>query len=154
MVRLEPMDPDRFEAYIRALIRSYADDNVRAGRWTADEAIAESRKQVEGLLPQGAATPNHYLLSIMAEPGEDPVGTIWLAIEPRGGFIYDLEVFEPYRRRGFAEQAMRQLEEFSRARGARRLLLHVFGDNRGARQLYDKLGYQETNVMMAKALVP
>lgn len=154
MVQLLPMDPVRYDSFIAALIRGYAVDSARAGRWTAEEAPTEARKEVERLLPQGPATPNHHLLSIVAEPGGDPVGAIWLAIEPRGGFIYDLEVFEPHRRKGYAEEAMRQLEGYARARGAQKLLLHVFGENDRARHLYTKLGYTETNVMMAKSLAP
>ncbi len=79
---------------------------------------------------------------------------IWLAIEPRGGFVYDLKVFEPFRRQGHAEHAMRLLEQVVRDHGAQKLSLHVFGDNHGARQLYVKLGYAETNVMMSKSLTP
>ncbi len=140
MVRLVPIDPAQFDSYIEPILREYAAENVKAGRWTEQEAAAESRKEVEGLLPQGAATPNHHLLWIVSEAGEN-VGALWVAIEPRGAFIYDIEVFARYRRQGYAEQAMRLVEAFARERGARKLLLHVFGDNRKARNLYQKLGY-------------
>ncbi len=79
---------------------------------------------------------------------------IWLAIEPRGGFVYDLRVFETYRRRGYAEQAMRLIEQVAREKGVGKVSLHVFGDNLGARKLYTKLGYSETNVLMSKSLDP
>jgi ribosomal protein S18 acetylase RimI-like enzyme len=152
MVRLVPMDAARFEVYLESVIRSYADENIKAGRWTAAEGLIESGKQIRGLLPNGLATPGQFLFSIVAEAEEGPVGVLWLAIEPRGGFIYDLEIDAPFRRRGFAEQAMRLAEQVARERGAAKLLLHVFGSNMGARRLYAKLGYEESNVMMAKSL--
>ncbi len=148
------MDAAQFDGYLAAMLPSYAAQNVKSGRWTEEESVAEARKQLDGLLPAGLATPNNHLLAIVTGSPQEKVGVVWLAIEPRGGFIYDLEVFEPFRRRGYGEAAMRELEGFARARGARKLLLHVFGDNDRARKLYLKLGYVETNVLMAKPLGP
>ena len=34
-----------------------------------------------------------------------------------------------------------------------KIQLHVFGHNSGARALYRKLGYEETNVIMTKRLI-
>jgi ribosomal protein S18 acetylase RimI-like enzyme len=154
MVRLVPMEPARYDRFMETLMVGYAADSVRAGRWTAEEGPAEARKEIQRLVPEGLATPNHLFLSIVTEPGGEVVGAIWVALEPRGAFVYDLEVGERFRRRGYAEEAMRLLEGVVRARGAQKLLLHVFGDNTGARRLYLKLGYAETNVLMAKPLGP
>jgi len=152
MVRLVPMDPADFEAYLETTTREYAADNVRAGRWTAEEGLAESRKQIQNLLPKGLATPDHLFFAIAAGAPEEKVGVVWLAIEPRGAFVYDLRVFGPFRRRGYAEHAMRSIEGVARERGATKISLHVFGENGGARALYAKLGYAEINVMMSKPL--
>jgi ribosomal protein S18 acetylase RimI-like enzyme len=152
MVRLVPMSPDEFDGFLGKLIREYAADHVAAGRWTADVAEAEARKEIERLLPTGLATPNHLLYSILADPADEKVGVAWFAIEPRGAFIYYIEIFEAHRRRGYAEQALRQLEAIAVERGATKTLLHVFGSNTAARKLYSKLGYEETNVLMAKGL--
>jgi ribosomal protein S18 acetylase RimI-like enzyme len=153
MVRLVPMTAAECGPYIEATTREYAEDNVRAGRWTASEALVESRKQIQGLLPRGPETPNHYLFTIVAEPSEERVGVLWLAVEPRGGFVYDLRIEERFRRRGYAEAGMRLAEAVSREKGADRISLHVFGENVGARKLYAKLGYLETNVAMSKTFV-
>ena len=66
----------------------------------------------------------------------------------------DLIVEEAHRRRGYAEEAMRLAEAIAREKGASRISLHVFAHNVGARRLYDKLGYEETNVVMSKVLAP
>jgi ribosomal protein S18 acetylase RimI-like enzyme len=154
MIRLVPFEPSEFATYLDGSVRSYAEENVRAGRWSAEEALSEAQKQIQGLLPQGLHTPNNYFFSIRADPSGEPVGIIWLAVEPRGGFVYDLNIFEAHRRRGYAEAAMRQIEGVARDHGAQKISLHVFGDNSGARRLYLKLGYSETNVMMSKPLPP
>ena len=84
------------------------------------------------------------------------MGDIWLAVDQaapvRAGFIYDLFIEEPYRRQGLAAQAMLALEDEARALGLQSLALHVFGHNLGARALYEKLGYEITDVNMAKPL--
>jgi ribosomal protein S18 acetylase RimI-like enzyme len=146
------MPDTEFDPYLRSLIQEYAEDSARVGRWTTEEAPVEALKQIQGLLPAGRDTPNHLFFTITSDPPPERVGTIWVAIEPRGAFVYDLKVFPTFRRKGYAEAAMRELEPVVRGRGAARMLLHVFGDNSGARKLYAKLGYEETNVMMAKSL--
>lgn len=152
MVRLVPMVASEFDDYIDRTTREYAEDNVRAGRWTAAEALQEAGKQIRELLPRGIDTPNHFLFTIVAEPDAERVGILWLAVEPRGGFVYDLRIDESHRRKGYAEAGMRLAEDLVKNRGAKRISLHVFGDNGGARKLYAKLGYRETNVAMSKEL--
>lgn len=152
MVRLTPMDADRFDPYVERQIHAYSQDHIRAGNWSAKEGLSEARKQFRKLLPKGLHTPNHYFYFVRAGEPEDDVGAIWLAIEPRGAFVYDLIIFEPFRRRGYAEQAMRLLEAVARDKGARKLSLHVFGDNLGARRLYAKLGFVETDLLMSKPI--
>ena len=152
MVRLVPMAPADFDPFFERLVRGYADEHIRAGRWSPEEGLAEARKETQRLLPTGLQTPGHSLFTILADAPEKKVGALWLAIEPRGAFVYDLIVFEPFRRRGYAGEAMHLLEQVARYKGAKSILLHVFGDNQVARALYGKLGYRETNVMMAKSL--
>jgi ribosomal protein S18 acetylase RimI-like enzyme len=154
MVRLDPLTTAEFGPFFSGLLEGYAADHVRTGHWTQEEAPERARDEVQKLLPDGLGTPNHLFFSIRAEPSDEKVGVIWLAIEPRGAFVYDLLVFEPHRRKGYAESAMREAERVSRERGAERITLHVFGDNAGARKLYQKLGYTETNVLMSKPLSP
>lgn len=154
MIRLVPFDSATFERFLERSVPAYADDNVRAGRWTAGEALSEAQKQIEGLLPQGASTPNHFFYTILAGSPAGPVGSIWLAIEPRGAFVYDLQIEEAHRRHGYAEAGLWEVERIAVDHGATKISLHVFGDNHGARRLYDRLGYVETNVMMSKPLSP
>ncbi|HEY6239114.1 MAG TPA: GNAT family N-acetyltransferase [Thermoplasmata archaeon] len=148
------MDPAEFGTYLEQTTREYAEDNVRAGRWSAEEALGESQKQLQSLLPDGLATPHHSFFTILGGVSEEKVGLVWLAIEPRGAFVYDLRVFEAFRRRGHAAEALRLIEGVARERGAKKISLDVFADNQGARKLYSKLGYAETNVMMSKPLPP
>jgi ribosomal protein S18 acetylase RimI-like enzyme len=102
------------------------------------------------------ASPNQYLYTI--EAGAEPAGHLWVTFDPRTtgntGFVYDLFVAEPFRRLGVATEAMRLLEVEAARLGARSLALHVFAFNQAARALYQKLGYEITNLRMAKEFAP
>ena len=55
-----------------------------------------------------------------------------------------------HQRRGYATEAFAALEGEARSRGLAGIGLHVFGHNPGARALYEKLGYEATNINMFK----
>jgi ribosomal protein S18 acetylase RimI-like enzyme len=67
-------------------------------------------------------------------------------------FIYDIEVDEAFRGRGYGRAALLALEPLARELGYDTVGLHVFGDNEVARNLYRTSGYVETDVMMNKRL--
>ena len=61
-------------------------------------------------------------------------------------------VFVTYPGTVTARAAMIAIEDEVRQLGIDRIGLHVFGHNRGAWALYDQLGYEVTNVNMAKTI--
>ena len=156
MVRLVPMKANEYESYLAISIREYAEDKVQSGNWQPEEALEKSAQDFQKLLPAGVATKDQYLYDIEDEALGVKVGMIWLARMMQGTkpimFIYDFRIDEPYRRRGYGEQAMRAAEEKTKALGLDTIALHVFGFNHGARALYEKLGYEITNINMAKKL--
>ncbi len=156
MVRLVPMTEADFAAFEEQDIRGYAAEQVSAGFWSASEAMERSRQVHEKLLPDGVATKDHYLYTIWeGEPGA-AVGVLWMMAAPAGprpsGFIYDIEVYEQYRGKGYARAAMLELEAIARRMGLRQLGLHVFAHNSRARALYEGLGYTVASLNMLKDL--
>ena len=154
LVSIRPMTETEFKAFLAQDIHEYAAEKVRAGNWTPDEALQRSCEAHDKLLPEGLATPNHHLFTI--ELDVQPVGRLWLSSDPKtsggAGFIYDLYVAEPFRRKGIARRALLLLEQDAIRLGLTSLALHVFGHNTAARALYESLGYSITNVNMAKTL--
>ena len=156
------MQAATFEAYRETSIRSYAEENIAAGRWPPEGAMERSRLDYATLLPQGLATPNNFLYEIHA--GADAlearqsihVGYLWFAIVEkngvRSGYVYDLEVAPEYRRQGHAEAAFAAMESLARNMGLPSIGLHVFANNPGAQKLYAKLGYSVTGINMIKHL--
>jgi RimJ/RimL family protein N-acetyltransferase len=153
-VRLVVMDEASFRGYRSRLARDYAADKVRAGIWSADGAEGRAVEELEGLLPRGTRTRDHYLYSVRDELVPAEVGTVWISPRDSGAgrslWIYDIIVHEEYRRRGYARRILHMVEDKARELGASRVELHVFGHNHGARALYEKLGYTPTDIVMAK----
>ena len=157
MVALIPMTEADYQVFLEQSIKDYAQDHVRNGRWSEEEALQQSRQEFQKYLPQGVQTPDNYLYMIVEEQTEQRVGILWFAMHTRAGkrqaFIYDVVIFEQFRRRGYATQAFHLLEERARELGATSIGLHVFGHNVAAREMYEKLGYVATNIQMVKTLV-
>ena len=155
MLRLIPMTKDEFEVYLEKAIPEYADENVRAGYWSEEEALERSRKSYEGLLPQGVQTENNYLYGIQLEESGEKIGMVWMKHEaPRThGFIFDISIDEAKRGKGYGKKAMLTLEEFAKKMGLETIGLHVFAYNAAAMKLYKGLGYKVTSQNMIKRLV-
>ena len=155
-MRLVPMSEDDFRVYQENEIREYAEEKIRSGAWSQEKAYELSVQTHRRLLPEGVATPGQYIFSIRDEDLGQNVGAIWFARFEGGGkrlaFIYDLIIFEPFRRRGYGTQAMLALEEKVKEVGLDTIALHVFGHNQAALELYEKMGYEITDINMAKTL--
>jgi ribosomal protein S18 acetylase RimI-like enzyme len=151
-----PMTPTQFESWSRTSVADYAEENILSGRWTREEALSRSEREFAGLLPGGLATADNYLFSVVDDQVPEPVGMIWFAAVWEGGrrraFVYDFRIYEAYRRRGYGTGALLRLDECVREMGLSAVSLHVFAHNRTARELYGKVGYRETNIMMSKEL--
>ncbi len=156
MIELVEMPGERFPRYRENLIREYAQDKVRAGVWSPEEAHRRAEAGTDGLLAQGTNTEGHYLYFLRDRPTGEEVGVVWLAVQDSGVgrsvWIYDIQIHEPFRRRGHGTEAMRSVERRAAELGAQKVELHVFGHNPGARALYERSGFATTSVVMSKRL--
>ena len=152
MFELAPMDDATYEAWRGASEREYGEEKVKAGNWPAEDAARLSREAFDQLLPSGRATAGHEIRAMVSD-GEK-VGHAWWTIEDREAgrvaFIYDIAVDPAHRRRGYARLALAEIETWAREHGCAGVMLHVFGYNTPARELYRSVGFEETNVMMLK----
>ncbi|HET6845402.1 MAG TPA: GNAT family N-acetyltransferase [Anaerolineales bacterium] len=154
MVKLIPLTQKEFDDFLEHDIRVYAQERTQAGFWSEAEAITRSRKEHKALLPDGLRSRYHHLYTIRESEQGEALGVLWLKTDfdtsRATGFIFDIEIHEPHRRKGFAREAMHELENVSRGMGLRQLGLHVFAHNEAARALYEELGYQVASMNMLK----
>ena len=153
-LRLRPMRPDEYPAFVAASKAGYTHDMVVHGGMLLAVAEKKSEEDHAAILPDGLATAGQWIFVV--ESDGEAVGHLWVAErgtpERRTLFIYGVEIDEGQRGRGFGRAAMLLAEGEARDRGIGRVELNVFGGNEVARGLYRSLGYVETSVQMAKEL--
>jgi ribosomal protein S18 acetylase RimI-like enzyme len=150
---IRPLRDDEYGAFIERALAFYVSDMVAAG---IDPEVAQAKadRDLPMLLPDGLATPDHFMYAI--EDGGRFAGYLWLCDRDselgHSLFIYAVEVSEESRGRGLGRAAMQFTEGEARRRGIAKVALNVFGGNAIARGLYLSLGYQETAVHMEKRI--
>ena len=79
-----------------------------------------------------------------AEPEEDPILAPYSKLEEDNSYyICGVAVFPEYRGRGIGTQLMAIAEQQAATKGFAKLSLIVFEQNKGAKRLYDRIGYRE-----------
>ena len=155
MIKLVPITEDSFRKFLESETKNYAEEKVKSGNWRPEEAYALSKEQMNSLLPHGKETEGQYVMAITDENGSE-VGVLWYGITDRGdlpgAYIWDIVVYEEFRGKGYGKEAMKALEGEVLEKGVHRISLQVFGHNTVARSLYEKAGYEITNIVMSKVL--
>ncbi|OKJ96863.1 acetyltransferase [Streptomyces sp. CB03234] len=131
--------------------RSWAEHGV-----PEEEARARAEASRREYLPDGLATEGAAFR--VAERDGVPVGHLWTGrLEPAPGedaaFVYDIEVADDQRGKGYGRALMLLAERIALEAGERRIGLHVFAGNAPAIRLYESLGYRTTRVHGFKPLL-
>ena len=101
-LQLRPIDDEEFAAWLPLLREDYAQDLVRDYRMSTDKAGAQAVAEIDGHRPA-----RHSVF--VSEVEGEPVGHLWL-VERRNSYgpsmvVYDIDVDEPYRGRGYGRAA-------------------------------------------------
>jgi GNAT superfamily N-acetyltransferase len=146
-IRLVPMTDADFEAYRAVADEDYAQERFASG---SEPTIEESRRvaaeQMVEYLPDGPGTPGQRLWTVHDEAGER-AGILWVGFDDHAGFIYDISLDEDRRGQGLGTQTLRAAAAETAGAGLAVLALNVFGSNEGARRLYSREGYRETEIL-------
>lgn len=105
-VTARPMTRGEFPEWLASEKVSYADDIVRAGTLSREEAVRKSDRDYAQLLPEGLDTLDNALLVL--EVAGEPIGTGWLKHRHLPGvtYGYGLHVQERFRGKGYGRAAM------------------------------------------------
>lgn len=121
-----------------------------------DQADAKAESGRLENLPNGLATPG-VSIDVLVHDG-DVVGHVWVSsreVSPGvvGAFVYDVEVAEERRGKGYGRALMLHAERIAHGAGSGVLGLHVFAGNTPAIRLYESLGYTTTHRNVFKSLL-
>jgi len=142
-----------FDEWLPRQLAGYAAQIIASGAMPESEAWDKARRDTARAFSAGYDTPRQVLFRVMA--GQQAVGWLWLGVpgpdpDPLMAWVYDIEVDENFRGRGYGRAAMLLAETEARNRGMTSLGLNVFGQNTTARALYESLGYDVTSLQMKK----
>ncbi|MEW2604675.1 GNAT family N-acetyltransferase [Streptomyces sp. NPDC047916] len=148
------MTQREFGAWAAVSVGTYARSWMERGV-PQEQARRKSETDHAANLPDGLATPGMYF-HVLVHDGA-VVGHVWVARreEPEGqdlGYVFDVEVREEHRGRGYGRALMHLAEDVTLDAGLGLLGLHVFASNTPALRLYESLGYEVTQYNLAKAL--
>src|SRR6478735_4543035 len=148
------MTQREFDAWAAVSVGTYARSWMERGV-PQEQARRKSETDHAANLPDGLATPGMYF-HVLVHDGA-VVGHVWVARreEPEGqdlGYVFDVEVREEHRGRGYGRALMHLAEDVTLDAGLGLLGLHVFASNTPALRLYESLGYEVTQYNLAKAL--
>jgi GNAT superfamily N-acetyltransferase len=153
-VTLRPMSAEEFARWLPTMREGYARDISVDGGASEDAAQRKAAADIEELFPGDRPSAEQFVFVLEAEGQE--IGELWLAeregLLGRHLWVYDVHVKDAYRGRGYGREAMLLAEAEARRRGLVRVMLHAFGGNEVARNLYRSLGYRENSVLMSKDL--
>jgi len=153
-VELKLMEMQDFNDFYEVSLKEFADEQVKSGSWSVEEADERGRTYFKKLLPDGLHTEGHKIFNIFNEG--DKVGILWLHVFEKDhvlkSFIYDIKINEFDRGKGLGKMTMQALDEYCKEHDIKSIRLHVFGHNQIAYELYKKMGFETTNYYMEKAL--
>lgn len=151
--QLVPMTESEFSEWHLKSKNSYRDELHRSGL-SYSEAQKKAEDDMSRLLPDGLHSKEQFLYS-MKDDGRS-VGILWFGVrgaeDNRKAFIYDIVVNESERGKKYGERALKLLEVEVKKIGLSHIGLHVFGHNLVARNLYEKMGYEITNLNLEKKI--
>ncbi|HZQ16048.1 MAG TPA: GNAT family N-acetyltransferase [Gaiellaceae bacterium] len=127
-----------------------ADATIRRLR-AGDEDVIRALAEAE---PRTALLADPKTIFLAAFAGDEPVGfVVGYELARRHGdaemlFVYELDVAEPYRRRGLATRLMRELLDVAEEDGVTDAFVLTEPGNEAANALYGKLGGRRSGVHM------
>ena len=145
-VVLQKMNETEFAAFAQKSIADYAKDLILSEGLPAEEASEKAREEFFAMLPQGADTPDQFPMTVLVRESAAAAGFLWYLREETDGkkqvFLCDLQISEEYRRKGYAQGALHEMEAAAKKDGCAESVLYVRRDNLPAFALYRKCGYR------------
>ncbi len=149
------MTDGQVATYRPLAVEGFVVDIVRSG------SLDEVRARAKAEQSYSSADGETYLAAhTVVDGAEEWVGVLGYALhgfdddpatEP-ALFVYDLEVFEPFRRRGVATELLAHARRVAAESGALSVRLTVWEGNDGAQDLYRRFGFRPECQQMRLAL--
>ena len=138
---------------MRVVIRAYREEDFAGVRALWQQAFPEDppwNRAEEAIPAKLAVQPELFLI---ADDGDNVIGTIMAGYDGHRGWLYAVAVSESHRRRGVGSALVRDAENRLAVLGCRKINLQIRATNSQVQAFYDRLGYgTEDRVSMGKRL--
>src|SRR5579863_1105140 len=118
MVHLESKTSDELASWLPPMKEHYVAERIKAGD-SPEEAHRVLELQFGQLFPEGVLADGQHVMNIVAE--DATVGTLWLGRpfsgDSRTWYVFDIEIAEDSRGRGYGRAAMEAAETWTREHG-------------------------------------
>jgi GNAT superfamily N-acetyltransferase len=150
-----PMPAERVPAYFRSFADWYAEALADLGCTGHIDLHEHVLAYLQPYLGSDGLPASSKVFDILADDLPEPVGATWCGGADLGFgpvfYVHDLRIFAPFRRRGYAREALATIHELSRARGdLRGVGLSVLEKNSIARRLYLEDGFVPVSQVLVK----
>lgn len=147
-MRLVRMTQEEFDVIKGRMIRDYAQDKIRVGHWQEEDAIDLAKETLDNILRDGVETKHHYLLDLCKDI--DKVGFVWFNVFQNTIYVNNYLIYDEYRGKDYELKMVELLEDMAGDLDVGKINLHSFGYNENAIAMYQKMGYDITDVYMSK----
>ncbi len=153
MLNLKKMTEKEYDLYYKTLADRYIKE-LLSSEASDEKSVKEmAEATIQRSLPNGYETKGQYLLNVFKD--NENIGYVWYGDrrgKDREAFIYDLMIYEDYRRNGFGKETIKLVEKQAKENNYETISLHVFGENEIAVKLYESLNYKPFSIHMSKEL--
>ena len=147
-MRLIKMNQEEFDLIKGRMIRDYAKDKIKVGHWQEEDAIDLAKETLDNILRDGVETEHHYLLDICKDI--DKVGFVWFNVFKETIYVNNYLIYDEHKGKDYEVKMVELLEGMAADLAVKKINLHSFGYNEEAIALYQKMGYDITDVYMSK----
>jgi GNAT superfamily N-acetyltransferase len=154
-----PMPAERVPAYFRGFAEWYAEALGDVAGTNLDELHEQVLAYLQAYLGADGLPASSMVFDIFADDLPAPVGATWCGGADLGFgpvcYVHDLRIFAPFRRKGYAKEALATIDDLARARGGLRGIgLSVLVQNTLAFQLYLEDGFVPISQVLVKPFRP
>ena len=157
MMQMIEMNQDDFAVFKTRSIHNVAVQRMEDFGEHLEAATTQARKIFNEHLPDGLKTTDHFFYQIKNSQLE-ALGYLWYGSRTQDGqkkmFIYDIFVEENLRGKGYGKQMLQWLEKETEKLKFQEISLRVLAYNHRARELYESMGFEMTNIYMSKKIKP
>jgi ribosomal protein S18 acetylase RimI-like enzyme len=145
------MIKEEFEIYKNKMYDEYAKVLSENLLLPYHESLARAESQIDAICGDDEKNVKNYAYNIINE-GDEQVGRMWVFVnnDRKKAFVYDIRIFPKYLRKGYATMAIKELEKKLKNDKVKKIGLNVFSSNKAAYNLYKKLGFTETYIILIK----